>query len=438
LASTTWLLSIMFLIRRWAHKVIFAAPSPSYTENDMEGHLCFLPSLLSSAPRAARRCTGIGPLCGEGEGSGPMEACKEGPAAEVAEAAQQVVPAVWLPSNWSSTVMIYFHANAEDLGSIYPFLQHVHKQFKVSMLAPEYPGYGLSQDQYASEENLYNAALAALRYLVDEAGVAYSQVILVGRSLGSGLAVHLASRFPVGGLILVNAFTSPRAVAEMHVGNAVAETVFGTMFANDRRIGNVSCPALFIHGLEDDVVPPEHSRKLFERCRARKLLVTPEGMRHNSHLFDNPEFLVLPAIHFFHLPGYRTSAPPSLPRDVFRQNARSLAEVRRREKRDAPKQPLAPRNITRSPAAEEDDFHQVRPSQTSTRLGGTITPPSCSASTCPNMDEIDAPVFDEPSLPWSVGAAPLPHRDRRETTQNSDSPFKPALGVADFKPNIKV
>lgn len=56
--------------------------------------------------------------------------------------------------------------------------------------------------------------MTAFRFTLDELKVAYEQVILFGRSIGSGPSVYLASRFPIGGLILVAAFTSVRDAAK--------------------------------------------------------------------------------------------------------------------------------------------------------------------------------------------------------------------------------
>lgn len=51
---------------------------------------------------------------------------------------------------------------------------------------------------------------------------------------------------------------------------------------------NVSCPVLFIHGASDTLIPVDHSKTLFGLCRARKLLVTPPKMDHNSSMFSDP------------------------------------------------------------------------------------------------------------------------------------------------------
>merc|ERR1719217_787908 len=189
-------------------------------------------------------------------------------------------------------------------------------QFKVNVLACEYPGYGLLGKIPPSEDMLYEVVLTVFRFVVDELKVAYEQIILFGRSIGSGPAVYLASRFPVGGLILVAAFASIREVIRCLVGRVVARA-FEERFPNLSLIGNVSCPTLFIHGERDSLVPPSQSVALFRACRARKLLITPPAMEHNTNLFTDASYLAVPAINFFGLPGYQQDTPPQMPQRCF-------------------------------------------------------------------------------------------------------------------------
>jgi len=224
-------------------------------------------------------------------------------------------------------VILFFHANAEDLGMSFAVLRHVRDQFKVNVLAVEYPGYGLLHKMEPTEDAVYEVALTAFRFLVDEIGVRYSQIILFGRSLGSGPAVFLAAQYPVGGLILVSAFSSIKAAVQSIVGRIVAWS-FTERFPNSKIIANVSCSTLFIHGEADGLIPAEHSLRLFKRCRARKLLVTPPKMEHNSNLFGDASFLAVPAIHFFGFPGYYTASPPRLPAYLFEDPAKR-AQLRR-------------------------------------------------------------------------------------------------------------
>merc|ERR1719265_954624 len=213
----------------------------------------------------------------------------------------------------------------------FAFVQHMHDQFKMNVLAVEYPGYGMLSHIPSSEAGINEVVITAFRFVLDELKVAYEQIILFGRSIGSGPAVYLASRFPVGGLILVAAFASVKEAAKSLVGSVVAQ-VLVERFPNISLIGNVSCPTLFIHGERDSLVPPSHSVALFKQCRARKLLITPPSMEHNTNLFTDASYLAVPAINFFGLPGYQQETPPSMP-SRFYEDGRQQFLLRRFSKR---------------------------------------------------------------------------------------------------------
>lgn len=280
------------------NRFIFPAPDPSYGAQSYKRHLCWIPWNGVISPHRTSEETGGNPG----------------------------IPCLWFPAPKAATVILFFHANAEDLGMSFAVLKHMRDQFKVNVLAVEYPGYGLLSGMTPSEDGVYEVALTTFRFLVDEISVRYSQIILFGRSLGSGPAVYLAAQYPVGGLILVSAFASIRAAVQSIVGRVFAWT-FRERFPNNKIIANVSCSTLFIHGECDGLIPADHSLRLFKRCRARKLLITPPKMEHNSNLFGDASFLAVPAIHFFGFPGYYTSTPPRLPAALF-ENPSQRAKLR--------------------------------------------------------------------------------------------------------------
>lgn len=277
------------MLQRVTDRLVFAAPEPSYTVTTYAKYLCWVPQ--------NEAIPGLG-------------------------ADNVDIPCLWLPAEKAATVVLYFHANAEDLGMSFLAMKHMRDQLQVNVMAVEYPGYGLLRDIRATEEGIYCAARTAFRFLVDVVKVEYPRIVILGRSLGSGPAVHLASQYPIGGLILVNAFTTLRAAVRGLAGDFLA-WLFPDSFNNERLISNVSCATLFIHGSLDRLVPAEHSVRLFKKCRSRKLLVTPPRMEHNSHLFADPGFLAVPSIHFFCFPGYRTERPPQVPAHLFEKPKRS-------------------------------------------------------------------------------------------------------------------
>lgn len=289
------------------NRFIFPAPEPSYGPQSYKRHLCWIPWNEVISPKRASD-----------------DRCADG------------IPCLWFPAPKAATVILFFHANAEDLGMSFAVLKHMRDQFKVNVLAVEYPGYGLLRGMTPSEDGVYEVALTTFRFLVDEVNVRYSQIILFGRSLGSGPAVYLAAQYPVGGLILVSAFSSIKAAVQSIVGRLFAWS-FKERFPNSKIIANVSCSTLFIHGECDGLIPADHSLRLFRRCRARKLLITPPRMEHNSNLFGDASFLAVPAIHFFGFPGYYTASPPRLPAVLFESPDRR-ARMREQMRVDAIRQ----------------------------------------------------------------------------------------------------
>jgi len=251
---------------------------------------------------------------------------------------------MWLPAERAAGVILFFHGNAEDLGLSHAFVQHMRDQLKMNVLAVEYPGYDLIKNIPSSEKAVQEVVLTVFRFVVDELRVAYEQIFLFGRSIGSGPATYLASTFPVGGLILVAAFASINEVIKALAGSIVARA-FGERFPNISLIGNVSCPTLFIHGEKDSLVPPEQSVALFKQCRARKLLITPPGLEHNTNLWSDASFLAVPAINFFGLPGYQQETPVTMPSHVWEDGKQAwlLRQSARRKAQGLPKaeEPLA-------------------------------------------------------------------------------------------------
>ena len=155
-----------------------------------------------------------------------------------------------------------------------------------------------------SEEHCYADIEAAFSYLRDTLNVPTQNIVLYGRSLGSGPSCHMAAQTAltskkdeevgslggcVGGLILHAPFLS---VFRVVVDTGC--TLPGDKFPNLDVLPMVKSPTLLVHGTSDQIVPFHHSERLFEaipeHCRARPLFI--EGMSHNNvHSQVRPMFV---------------------------------------------------------------------------------------------------------------------------------------------------
>ncbi len=177
----------------------------------------------------------------------------------------------------ASLAVLHTHGNAEDIGLLDDFIAP-YVRLGVTVLVLEYPGYGLSSGE-PSEPGAYAGADAALAYLAGR-GYPAEQVVLHGRSLGGAVAVDLAARHVVAGLILESTFTSAFKVMLPFDG------LPGDRFTSLEKIARVRSPALVIHGTRDEVVPFGHGERLFAALSPeRRKAWWVEGAGHNDLLW---------------------------------------------------------------------------------------------------------------------------------------------------------
>jgi uncharacterized protein len=179
-----------------------------------------------------------------------------------------------------SDVILYFHGNAGDLSG----WQYVAEDFVnvgFSVLIIDYRGYGKSSGRI-SEKGFYKDARAAVNYLLNQKNYTLKDILIYGRSIGTGIAVELATAYHVKGLILEAPYTSLKKLANEKLPFFFPGLFLRSHFNNLERINRVKCPVIFIHGERDTLIPPHHSRKLFDTFTGRKRLILIPGASHND------------------------------------------------------------------------------------------------------------------------------------------------------------
>src|SRR5215813_14862862 len=166
-----------------------------------------------------------------------------------------MISALYLPNPSAAFTLLVSHGNAEDLGDDREWLEDL-RNAGFSVLAYDYQGYGTSQGKPA-EKTAYEDEIAAYEYLTHELKTLPEHIIIFGRSVGSGPAVHLAARRPAAALILQSPF-----VSAFRVLTRIPLLPFDK-FPNYKEIGRVHCPVLIIHGSSDRVIDAWHGQELF-------------------------------------------------------------------------------------------------------------------------------------------------------------------------------
>jgi fermentation-respiration switch protein FrsA (DUF1100 family) len=142
-----------------------------------------------------------------------------------------------------------------------------------------YRGYGASTGS-PSEEGLLTDARAAYDWLVGK-GITPEALVLIGESLGSGVAVQVAGERKVAALALEAPFTSAADVASGIYWYLPVTLLMKDQFRSADVIGKVSAPLLIIYGDADTIVPPAQSRKLYEMANQPKEIAALAGAGHD-------------------------------------------------------------------------------------------------------------------------------------------------------------
>lgn len=189
---------------------------------------------------------------------------------------------LYAPGKGTFSTVLIFHGNAGNITHRDIILQGFNR-LGYAVLLIDYQGYGKSEGT-PSEKNLYLDGKASLEWLRKEKKVNPEEIVLFGKSLGSGVAVELATKTTFKGLILESPFTSLASVAGSHFPYKFfpVSLLLIDKFDNAAKIHQVDSPLLITHGTEDRIVDKKEGEKLFKQANMPKELYLIEGADHNN------------------------------------------------------------------------------------------------------------------------------------------------------------
>jgi pimeloyl-ACP methyl ester carboxylesterase len=182
--------------------------------------------------------------------------------------------------------LIYFGGNAEDVSQDMPDLADTFPRTAIYLL--HYPGYGGSSGS-PSQPAIFAAALA----LYDRVHAEHPNIVVIGRSLGTGVAIWIASRRPVARLVLVTPYDSLADAAAQQYPYVPVRWLLHDKYESWRYAPEVTAPTRIIVAEDDEIIPRSSSDRLRTRFRngiASYVLVPNAG--HNT-IQDSPNYWAL-------------------------------------------------------------------------------------------------------------------------------------------------
>lgn len=192
----------------------------------------------------------------------------------------------YFPAPDPTHLIMYCHGNAGDIRdwshAMPPFLE-----MGCSMLLFDYRGYGKSQGK-PSESGLYLDGESVWGWVEEKAEEEGLTAVILGKSLGSAVALHVATQTPPCSLILDSAFTSMREIA-LTVTPWLPDAMVPELYESLKVVPKLTCSTLVLHGRNDSLVPLAHGQELYTTMTCPKTLTIIDRADHNN-LSNTPEY----------------------------------------------------------------------------------------------------------------------------------------------------
>jgi fermentation-respiration switch protein FrsA (DUF1100 family) len=201
---------------------------------------------------------------------------------------QQQLHGWYIPARNDSDVLLFFHGNAGNISHRLDSIGIFH-HLGLSVFIFDYRGYGNSTGK-PSEQGTYRDANAAYEYLLKEQQVNPGQLIYFGRSLGGAVASHLAVDHPPKALILESTFTSAPDMASRLFPIFPMRWLTRFSYSTIDNLKAIHCPVLIVHSPDDEIIPYDLGRKLYDAAHQPKQFLQMRGGHNEGFILSGKDY----------------------------------------------------------------------------------------------------------------------------------------------------
>jgi uncharacterized protein len=193
----------------------------------------------------------------------------------------ETLPALYLPPLADNPTILFFHGNGDQI-NVSAFLAEQFAAHGVGFAAVEYRGYPDATGK-VSESGIMADGLAAFDWLKAKC---QCDIVLVGHSLGTGVAVHVAAEREARAMALFAPYSSIVDVAAERFWFLPVRWLIKNPIRSDLRIGKVTEPTLMVHGKDDAVIPIHFGMRLFQLANEPRQFLALDAIGHNDVLSE--------------------------------------------------------------------------------------------------------------------------------------------------------
>lgn len=175
-------------------------------------------------------------------------------------------------------LIIYYGGNAEEISHL---ISEIDQFNGYSLLLMPYRGYGVN-DGKPNESSLFQDAELIYDYILQRPDIDPQRIVVMGRSIGSGVAVYIAKGRKTQGVILVTPYDSLLSVAQGQMRYVPVALILRNRFNSIERTSGITTPMLALIAANDEVISPKHAWRLVKKWGGKVMMRQFEGVGHNT------------------------------------------------------------------------------------------------------------------------------------------------------------